>query len=157
MADGPVPYRTLWIHSTIPTNIPTSTESSKLIRTITMQIFTIVAVLAAAASAASVSRQPGPVNCSTCNLDGSGRACHPSAACTLNGGAGAPNKAYCTCPSGFKANPREVGADPAAQWRLNWAGHESQVFVRWETACTTPCNDATCSEISINRNPQCFA
>jgi len=80
-----------------------------------------------------------PVGCSTCNPLPEQNKCHLTTSCIYIWGHPGPNGPnYCACRAGYKAT--NVGADPAAQWRLPWASQEGRVFVRPGVACDTLCD-----------------
>ncbi|KAJ9661099.1 hypothetical protein H2201_006649 [Coniosporium apollinis] len=100
-----------------------------------------------------------PTLCSTCSPFPEENKCHPTTSCVYNWGHQGPNGPYyCACRHGYKANPREVGADPSAQWRLQWPSQEGRVFVRPGIKCDTLCDNweqgaAGCRE--VYQNPYC--
>jgi hypothetical protein len=88
--------------------------------------------------------------------------CHITTSCVYNWGHNGPNGPnYCACRAGYKADPKKVGQDPSAQWRLPWKSQEGRVFVRPGVECDTLCNEwwlgqNGCKEVWLNNNPACM-
>ncbi|KAF2099109.1 hypothetical protein NA57DRAFT_76343 [Rhizodiscina lignyota] len=116
-------------------------------------IFPLFTTLATALSL----RQAAPIGCQTCTAGADPTTCHPSTSCVSLGGfhtGNGPIPAYCACAAGYKADPMVVGADPAAQWRLPWAGQEGRVFVRPGTPCTVLCEEWYLGEQGCSEVPE---
>jgi hypothetical protein len=127
-----------------------------------MRYIYVLASLTALVYASPAEKRAAPIGCSTCNPLPELNKCDITTSCIYNWGhqgPGGPN--YCACRAGYKANPLEVGQDPAAQWRLPWASQEGRVFVRPGVKCDTLCDHYQlgsdgCQEVWLNNNPQCM-
>ena len=127
-----------------------------------MRYIYVLASLTALVYAFPAEKRAAPIGCSTCNPLPELNKCDITTSCIYNWGhqgPGGPN--YCACRAGYKANPLEVGQDPAAQWRLPWASQEGRVFVRPGVKCDTLCDHYQlgldgCQEVWLNNNPQCM-
>lgn len=81
-----------------------------------------------------------PIGCSQCQPLPEVNKCDITTSCVFVN-VQLSNTYYCACRAGYRANPFEVGNDPAAQWRLPWPGQEGRVFVRPGVKCDTLCDD----------------
>ncbi|OCK89933.1 uncharacterized protein K441DRAFT_268140 [Cenococcum geophilum 1.58] len=127
-----------------------------------MRYIYVLASLTVLVYASPAEKRAAPIGCSTCNPLPELNHCDITTSCIYNWGhqgPGGPN--YCACRAGYKANPLEVGQDPAAQWRLPWVSQEGRVFVRPGVKCDTLCDNYQlgkdgCQEVWLNNNPQCM-
>ena len=124
----------------------------------TMKFLLLTLFAGAAVAVPAAKPQAAPIGCSTCDPNPGKNLCDASTSCTSIWGHTGPSPwpYYCACAAGYKAWPLQVGADPAAQWRLPWATQEGRVFVRPGVVCNATCTSGVgangCQEIPVYPN-----
>ncbi len=111
-------------------------------KSIAFALTLIASVASALPGLDSLEARGAPISCLTCNPLPEFNKCHSTTSCIYIWGhqGSTPGPNYCACRAGYKADPRKVGADPSAQWRLPWPSQEGRVFVRPGVECDTLCD-----------------